>query len=96
MLWFTISFLVWIEFLVIVQCIPRKVWLDPSGKQLLIWPVEELETLRDENVRLSNMELKQGDKIEVAGITAAQVSISYDTNIQKFTLKISSIKMLGA
>ncbi|CAN1813633.1 Beta-fructofuranosidase, insoluble isoenzyme 1 [Linum perenne] len=29
-----------------IQAIPRKVWLDPNGKQLLQWPVEELERLR--------------------------------------------------
>ncbi|GKA53230.1 glycoside hydrolase, family 32 [Tanacetum coccineum] len=55
--------------------IPRTVWLDPSGKQLLLWPFAELETLRDQNVQLSNMELKQGDKVEVEGITAAQADV---------------------
>nr|GEV67593.1 glycoside hydrolase, family 32 [Tanacetum cinerariifolium] len=55
--------------------IPGTVWLDPSGKQLLLWPIAELETLRDQNVQLSNMELKQGDKVEVEGITAAQADV---------------------
>nr|KAJ0202643.1 hypothetical protein LSAT_V11C500289290 [Lactuca sativa] len=58
-----------------IQCIPRIVWLDPSGKQLLLWPVAELETLRDVNVQLSNVELNQGDKVEVEGITAAQADV---------------------
>lgn len=40
---------------------------------MLLWPVAELETLRDVNVQLSNVELNQGDKVEVEGITAAQV-----------------------
>lgn len=55
------------------QAIPRKVWLDPSGKQLLQWPIEEIETLRGQNVQLSNQELKSGEHIEVKVITAAQV-----------------------
>ncbi|KAL7599062.1 hypothetical protein Lser_V15G26430 [Lactuca serriola] len=59
-----------------IQLIPRTVWLDPSGKQLLNWSVAELETLRDKNVKLSNTKLKQGDKVEVKGITAAQADVN--------------------
>ncbi|KAK7833040.1 beta-fructofuranosidase [Quercus suber] len=29
-----------------IQTIPRELWLDSSGKQLIQWPIEELETLR--------------------------------------------------
>ncbi|GJX27101.1 beta-fructofuranosidase, insoluble isoenzyme 1-like protein isoform X2 [Tanacetum coccineum] len=58
-----------------IQLIPRTVWLDPSGKQLLLWPVAELETLRDKNVQLSNKELKMGDTAAVEGITAAQADV---------------------
>lgn len=31
---------------VILQAVPRKVWLDSSGKQLLQWPIEEIQQLR--------------------------------------------------
>ena len=48
-------------------------WLDSSGKQLLQWPVEELETLRGEKVQISNKQLEKGDHVEIKGITAAQV-----------------------
>ena len=48
-------------------------WLDPSGKQLLQWPVAELEKLRSHNVQLRNQKLYQGYHVEVKGITAAQV-----------------------
>nr|AEV46321.1 apoplastic invertase [Solanum tuberosum] len=58
-----------------IQTIPRKLWLDPSGKQLVQWPVEELETLREQKVQLSNRKLKKGDKIEVKGITPAQADV---------------------
>ncbi|XP_061954298.1 beta-fructofuranosidase, insoluble isoenzyme 2-like isoform X1 [Populus nigra] len=58
-----------------IQLIPRKVWLDPSGKQLLQWPVVELEKLRGHNVHLSNQKLNHGDHVEVKGITAAQADV---------------------
>ncbi|KAI7729473.1 hypothetical protein M8C21_020380 [Ambrosia artemisiifolia] len=58
-----------------IMLIPRTVWLDPSGKQLLQWPVVELETLRDNKVQLTKKELKKGDTIEVARISAAQADV---------------------
>ncbi|XP_022767046.1 beta-fructofuranosidase, insoluble isoenzyme 1-like [Durio zibethinus] len=58
-----------------IQTIPRKVWLDPNRKQLLLWPIEEIETLRTQNVKLSNQELKLGEHVEVKGITAAQADV---------------------
>lgn len=57
----------------LVQTIPRDVWLSPDGKQLLQWPVVELETLRGKKVGINKQILKQGDHVEVKGITAAQV-----------------------
>lgn len=58
-----------------IQLIPRTVWLDTSGKQLLQWPIEELETLRGEKVQISNQQIKQGDHFEIKGITAAQADV---------------------
>jgi beta-fructofuranosidase len=49
------------------------VWLDNNKKQLLQWPIEELETLRGKKVQISNQQVKKGEQIEVKGITAAQV-----------------------
>lgn len=74
--------------MVLSQLIPRKLWLDPNGKQLRQWPIEEIETLRDQNVQLSNQELKLGDHFEVEGITAAQVicCLIWDQNQRKFLL----------
>lgn len=57
------------------QLIPRTVWLDTSGKQLLQWPIAELETLRGDKVQISNQQIKQGDHFEIKGITAAQVCL---------------------
>ncbi|KAK7396703.1 hypothetical protein VNO78_17861 [Psophocarpus tetragonolobus] len=58
-----------------IQAIPRTVWLDSTGKQLLLWPLEELNSLRGEEVSLNNQKLNMGDHIEVKGITAAQADV---------------------
>ncbi|XVF07637.1 hypothetical protein REPUB_Repub06bG0156600 [Reevesia pubescens] len=58
-----------------IQAIPRTVWLDPNQRQLLQWPIEELENLRGKNVKMSDQQLKTGEHIEVKGITAAQADI---------------------
>ncbi|KAM3341454.1 hypothetical protein P3S68_029089 [Capsicum galapagoense] len=58
-----------------IQAIPRKVWLDPSGKQLVQWPIEELETLRKQKVEFNNKKLPRGEMFEVEGISAAQADI---------------------
>ncbi|XP_021843022.2 beta-fructofuranosidase, insoluble isoenzyme 1 [Spinacia oleracea] len=58
-----------------VQAIPRLLWLDPSGKQLLQWPVEEVERLRGNKVELKYHHLKPGNKFEIKGITPAQADI---------------------
>jgi beta-fructofuranosidase len=55
------------------QTIPRMLWLDSSKKQLVQWPIEELETLRGDKVQISNQQIKKGEHFEVTGITAAQV-----------------------
>ncbi|KAM2568157.1 hypothetical protein TB2_008437 [Malus domestica] len=58
-----------------IQTIPRDVWLSPDGKQLLQWPVVELETLRGKKVGINNQILQQGSHVEVKGLTAAQADV---------------------
>ena len=59
---------------VMFQAIPRKVWLDPSGKQLLQWPIEEVERLRGKwPVILKDRVVKPGEHVEVTGLQTAQV-----------------------
>ncbi|KAF7818805.1 beta-fructofuranosidase, insoluble isoenzyme 1-like [Senna tora] len=58
-----------------IQAIPRSVWLDSNGRQLVQWPVEELNALRGEEVKLSNQVLEKGQLHEVKGITAAQADV---------------------
>ncbi|KAM7526032.1 hypothetical protein LguiA_015934 [Lonicera macranthoides] len=58
-----------------IQAIPRSVWLAHGGKQLVQWPIEELETLRGKKVHLSNVKLDIGQHVEIKGITAAQADV---------------------
>ncbi|KAL2599675.1 hypothetical protein AAZV13_10G065900 [Glycine max] len=58
-----------------IQSIPRTVWLDYGGKQLVQWPVEELNSLRKKEVKISHQKLKKGQHVEVKGITAAQADV---------------------
>ncbi|EPS71507.1 hypothetical protein M569_03251, partial [Genlisea aurea] len=59
-----------------IQLIPRTILLDPSGKQLLQWPVEEVESLRGrKKVEIKRRELAKGSRIEIEGITAAQADV---------------------
>ncbi|BFG38572.1 hypothetical protein CerSpe_248460 [Prunus speciosa] len=59
-----------------VQAIPREVWLSPDGKQVLQWPVAELETLRGQKVDLKSIQnMTPGKLVEVKGITAAQADV---------------------
>lgn len=60
-------------FLMFSQTFPRAIWIDRSGKQLIQWPVEEIEKLRENEVKLQNKNLKPSSVHEIQGITAAQV-----------------------
>lgn len=55
-----------------VQLIPRALWLDPSGKQLLQWPVEELYSLRGSHISVQDVVIKPGDHQMLSGIQTAQ------------------------
>ncbi|CAD6261005.1 unnamed protein product [Miscanthus lutarioriparius] len=65
-----------------IQAIPRTVWLDPSGKQLLQWPIEEVEALRGKSVTLMNRVIKPGHHVQVTGIQMAQadVEVSFEVS----------------
>ncbi|TYG87520.1 hypothetical protein ES288_A13G222000v1 [Gossypium darwinii] len=58
-----------------LQSIPRQIWLDRNGKQLVQWPVEELNSLRDNEVYVYGKQLESGLVFEVSGITASQADI---------------------
>ncbi|KAG9459070.1 hypothetical protein H6P81_003578 [Aristolochia fimbriata] len=63
-----------------VQSIPRTVWLDTSGKQLLQWPIQEVESLRGKGSQIKNTHISSGQQVKVEGITAAQadVEVTFD------------------
>ncbi|GJN21217.1 hypothetical protein PR202_gb08678 [Eleusine coracana subsp. coracana] len=65
-----------------IQAIPRKIWLDPSGKQLLQWPIEEIEKLRGKPVSVSGKVVKPGQHFEVTGLGAyqADVEVSFEVS----------------
>ncbi|VVB05009.1 unnamed protein product [Arabis nemorensis] len=58
-----------------LQAIPRTVLLDSSKKQLLFWPVEEIESLRSDSIGMNSLEVKTGQRFEVEGITPAQADV---------------------
>ncbi|CAI9759605.1 unnamed protein product [Fraxinus pennsylvanica] len=58
-----------------IQSIPRTVLLDKTGKQLVQYPIKELEKLRASEVSLHNKEIKGGTVLEISGLTASQADI---------------------
>ncbi|XVE88717.1 hypothetical protein DITRI_Ditri19aG0091400 [Diplodiscus trichospermus] len=67
-----------------VYSIPRKIWLAKSGKQLLQWPVAEIEKQRANHVSLPSKLLKGGSVIEISGVTAAQADVDISFKISDF------------
>ncbi|CAI0419526.1 unnamed protein product [Linum tenue] len=63
-----------------VMALPRRVWLDKSGKQLHICPVQEIKKLRRDPVTLTNHVLQPTSLIQINNVTAAQadVEITFD------------------
>ncbi|KAF2323560.1 hypothetical protein GH714_036116 [Hevea brasiliensis] len=57
-----------------IQAIPRAFWLDKSGKQLVQWPINEIEMLRTNPVHLPSQDFKGGSVLEVSSVTAAQAN----------------------
>ncbi|GLT75594.1 hypothetical protein SLA2020_473050 [Shorea laevis] len=67
-----------------VQAIPRKIWLDQSGKQLVQWPVQEIEKLRANQVTFPSKLLKGGSVLQVSGVTASQADVDISFGITEF------------
>ncbi|KAJ9537458.1 hypothetical protein OSB04_030191 [Centaurea solstitialis] len=58
-----------------LQSFPRSVWLSETGKQLVQWPVDEIEKLRTNQVNITKQEIKGGTVLEIPSITASQADI---------------------
>ncbi|KAL8498982.1 hypothetical protein ACS0TY_022079 [Phlomoides rotata] len=58
-----------------LQSLPRSVVLDGTGKQLIQWPIEEVEKLRDTHFTLKDKELEGGSLFKIEGITGSQADV---------------------
>ncbi|XP_051130988.1 beta-fructofuranosidase, insoluble isoenzyme 1-like [Andrographis paniculata] len=58
-----------------IQLIPRTIVLESNGKQLLQWPIKEIESLRKKKVEMKRTSLKSGDMVEIKGVTANQADV---------------------
>ncbi|MBA0615704.1 hypothetical protein Godav_015819 [Gossypium davidsonii] len=64
-----------------IMPIPRTVRLDPSGKQLLVWPIDDIETLKGNKVQMSNQQLETGKPVKISGITGNQADVEVTFSI---------------
>lgn len=69
--WMNLGWLLNLE----MQVVPRKIWLSKNGRQLIQWPVKEVEKLRTNRFSLYNKELRGRSTMKVLGGSASQVSI---------------------
>ncbi|CAO2044119.1 unnamed protein product [Urochloa humidicola] len=58
-----------------LQSFPRALWLDAGGKQLVQWPVEEIETLRRKRAAMAGFELEASGLREVEGVESLQADV---------------------
>ncbi|KAK7261701.1 hypothetical protein RIF29_28018 [Crotalaria pallida] len=65
-----------------IHTIPRAIWLHKLGKQLVQWPIQEIESLRVDPVTWPTKVLKGGQLLQITGVTASQadVEISFEVN----------------
>ncbi|KMT04083.1 hypothetical protein BVRB_8g185370 [Beta vulgaris subsp. vulgaris] len=64
-----------------LQGIPRTMIPDKFGKQLVQWPITEVETLRNNQVALPSQVIGSGSLIEVTGVTASQADVEISFKI---------------
>lgn len=67
-----------------IQSIPRTIWLDKSGKQLVQWPIQEIETLHGTQVDSPVTVLKAGSNVEISGVTSAQADVDLSFEVSSF------------
>ncbi|VAH96527.1 unnamed protein product [Triticum turgidum subsp. durum] len=61
-----------------IHSFPRTIWLDSDSKRLLQWPVEEIESLRGNEINHQGLDLKMGDLFEIEGADTLQADIEID------------------
>ncbi|XP_060962696.1 beta-fructofuranosidase, insoluble isoenzyme CWINV3 isoform X1 [Cannabis sativa] len=66
---------------------PRTIVLSESGKQLIQWPIEEIEKLRGEKISVENKDLHCGSLFEISGVTTSQADLEVSFEIEIGELK---------
>ncbi|XP_028798425.1 beta-fructofuranosidase, cell wall isozyme-like isoform X1 [Neltuma alba] len=67
-----------------IHAIPRAIWLHKSGKQLVQWPVVEIERLRANPISWPIKVLKAGRHLQGTGVTAAQADVEVSFEAKEF------------
>ncbi|XP_028804729.1 beta-fructofuranosidase, insoluble isoenzyme CWINV3-like [Neltuma alba] len=79
-----------------IQGIPRSVWLEESGKQLVQWPIEEIEKLRSRKPLIWHSKVLQpGALLHLPGITAAQADVEVSFEVKELAKKAKEWKQSG-
>lgn len=65
-----------------IQTIPRHLWLDSNKRQVMQWPIKELEKLRMKQVHILDKEVGSGEHFEVKGLETSQadVEVTFDVS----------------
>ncbi|KAG0586412.1 hypothetical protein KC19_2G088700 [Ceratodon purpureus] len=59
-----------------VMALPRGIWLDPGASNVLIqWPIDEILTLRQDEVTLRDVRLAPGSTLELSDVRGVQLDI---------------------
>ncbi|KAG0456283.1 hypothetical protein HPP92_024071 [Vanilla planifolia] len=63
-----------------IQTIPRALWLDSNGRQVVQWPIEEVDKLRHKEVGIYQRVMKCGGVLKIEQIQTAQadVEVTFD------------------
>lgn len=61
-----------------IQTFPRVVSLDDNGRQLLQWPIKELESFRRKQGNLHDIELETGGLVEVEGLKVSEADVEVE------------------
>ncbi|XP_054784473.1 beta-fructofuranosidase, cell wall isozyme-like [Prosopis cineraria] len=79
-----------------IQAIPRSVWLHKSGKQLVQWPIKEIEKLRSKNpLTWRSKVLEAGSLLHLPGVTAAQADVEVTFKVNELAEKAKELKQIG-
>ncbi|GMN23253.1 hypothetical protein TIFTF001_049071 [Ficus carica] len=65
-----------------LQFFPRSMVLSESGRQLIQWPIKEIEKLRSNEVDLQYENLKGGSVFEISGVTASQADVEVTFDVE--------------